>query len=53
MKWNPKKRGVLFGVIALIFIATTAYKNDYFEIAKKSEREVCCLGGCWPEKISI
>ena len=35
MKWNPKKRGVLFGVIALIFIATTAYKNDYFEIAKQ------------------
>jgi len=35
MKWNPKKRGVLFGVIALTFIATTAYKNDYFEIAKQ------------------
>ena len=35
MKWNPKKRGVLFSVIALIFIATTAYKNDYFEIAKQ------------------
>ncbi|MDC1472443.1 S41 family peptidase [Flavobacteriaceae bacterium] len=35
MKWNPKKRGVLFSVIALTFIATTAYKNDYFEIAKQ------------------
>ena len=35
MKLNPKKRGVLFSVIALIFIATTAYKNDYFEIAKQ------------------
>jgi carboxyl-terminal processing protease len=35
MKWNPKKRGVLFGIIVLIFIATTAYKNDYFEIAKQ------------------
>ena len=35
MKWNPKKRGVLLGIIALIFIATTAYKNDYFEITKQ------------------
>lgn len=35
MKLYRKKRGVLLGVLALIFISTTAYKNDYFEIAKQ------------------
>ncbi len=30
-----KKRGVFLGVILLVFISTTAYKNDYFEIAKQ------------------
>jgi len=34
MKFNLKKRGILLGIIALVFISTTAYKNDYFEIAK-------------------
>ena len=31
MKFNLKKRGVFMGIIALVFLATTAYKNDYFE----------------------
>ena len=35
MNFNLKKRGVFLGVIALIFISNTAYKNDYFEIAKQ------------------
>lgn len=35
MNLNLKKRGVLIGIVALIFISTTAYKNDYFEIAKQ------------------
>ena len=35
MKFYHKKRGVILGVVALIFISTTAYKNDYFEIAKQ------------------
>ena len=35
MGFYHKKRGVFLGVIALIFISTTAYKNDYFEIAKQ------------------
>lgn len=35
MKFNLKKRGVFMGIIALVFLATTAYKNDYFEIAKQ------------------
>jgi len=35
MKLYRKKRGVLLGVLVLIFISTTAYKNDYFEIAKQ------------------
>ena len=35
MKLYRKKRGVLLGILALIFISTTAYKNDYFEIAKQ------------------
>ena len=35
MRFYHKKRGVILGVVALIFISTTAYKNDYFEIAKQ------------------
>ena len=35
MKLYHKKRGVVLGIIALLFISTTAYKNDYFEIAKQ------------------
>jgi carboxyl-terminal processing protease len=35
MKNYLKKRGVFLGVILLVFISTTAYKNDYFEIAKQ------------------
>ena len=35
MKNHLKKRGVFFGVILLVLISTTAYKNDYFEIAKQ------------------
>ena len=35
MNFSLKKRGVLLGIIALVFISTTAYKNDYFEIAKQ------------------
>ena len=35
MNFSLKKRGVLMGIIALVFISTTAYKNDYFEIAKQ------------------
>ncbi len=35
MKFDLKKRGVFMGIIALVFLATTAYKNDYFEIAKQ------------------
>ena len=35
MKLYLKKRGVLLAVVALVFISTTAYKNDYFEIAKQ------------------
>ena len=35
MKLYHKKRGLVLGVIALLFISTTAYKNDYFEIAKQ------------------
>lgn len=35
MKFDIKKRGVFAGIIALIFISTTAYKTDYFEIAKQ------------------
>ena len=34
MKFNLKKRGVLGGLV-LVFIMTSAYKNDYFEIAKQ------------------
>ena len=30
-----KKRGVFLGVVLLVFILTSAYKNDYFEIAKQ------------------
>ena len=35
MKFDLKKRGMFMGIIALVFLATTAYKNDYFEIAKQ------------------
>jgi len=35
MGYYHKKRGLFLGVIALVFISTTAYKNDYFEIAKQ------------------
>ena len=35
MKFDFKKRSALIGVIALIFISTSAYKTDYFEIAKQ------------------
>jgi carboxyl-terminal processing protease len=35
MRFDLKKRGVFMGIIALVFLATTAYKNDYFEIAKQ------------------
>ena len=35
MKFDIKKRGVFAGIIVLIFISTTAYKTDYFEIAKQ------------------
>ncbi|MDA7705928.1 S41 family peptidase [Flavobacteriaceae bacterium] len=35
MNFSLKKRGILLGIIALVFISTTAYKNDYFEIAKQ------------------
>ena len=35
MKFDLKKRGVFMGIIALVFLATTAYKNDFFEIAKQ------------------
>lgn len=35
MGFYHKKRGLFLGVIALVFISTTAYKNDYFEIAKQ------------------
>ena len=35
MKFDFRKRGVFIGIITLIFISTTAYKTDYFEIAKQ------------------
>lgn len=35
MKFDFKRRGVFVGIIGLVFIATTAHKNDYFEIAKQ------------------
>ena len=35
MKNYLKKKEVFFGVILLVFVSTTAYKNDYFEIAKQ------------------
>jgi len=35
MNFSLKKRRGFLGFVALIFIATTAYKNDYFEIAKQ------------------
>ena len=35
MKLRLKKRGLFIGMLAVIFLFTTAYKNDYFEIAKQ------------------
>jgi carboxyl-terminal processing protease len=35
MNFSLKKREILLGIMALVFISTTAYKNDYFEIAKQ------------------
>jgi len=37
MKFSYKKRGVFCGIMGLLFISLTAYKNDYFEIAKQLE----------------
>ena len=37
MKLNRKNKGVFLGIVGLLFISTTAYKNDYFEIAKQLE----------------
>ena len=37
MKLNYKKKGALVGLAILVFLSTTAYKNDYFEIAKQLE----------------
>jgi len=35
MNFDLRKRGVFIGVLSLVFILTSAYKNDYFEIAKQ------------------
>ena len=35
MKFHLNKRSLIIGVLAVIFLFTTAYKNDYFEIAKQ------------------
>ena len=35
MKFNFKKRSAVVGIIVLIFVSTSAYKTDYFEIAKQ------------------
>lgn len=37
MKFGYKKRRRLIGLSILVFISTTAYKSDYFEIAKQVE----------------
>tara|TARA_B110000967_G_scaffold209645_1_gene266813 strand:- start:4147 stop:5778 length:1632 start_codon:yes stop_codon:yes gene_type:complete len=37
MRFSYKKRGVFCGIMGLLFISLTAYKNDYFEIAKQLE----------------
>jgi len=37
MKLSYKKRGRLMGLIIVVFISTTAYNSDYFEIAKQVE----------------
>ncbi|MDA8850269.1 S41 family peptidase [Flavobacteriaceae bacterium] len=37
MKLNRKNKRVFLGIVGLLFISTTAYKNDYFEIAKQLE----------------
>jgi len=35
MKFHLNKRSLFIGMLAVIFLFTTAYKNDYFEIAKQ------------------
>ena len=35
MKFHLNKRSLIIGMLAVIFLFTTAYKNDYFEIAKQ------------------
>lgn len=35
MRLGFNKKGVFIGTIALVFISSTAYKTDYFEIAKQ------------------
>ena len=35
MKFHLKKRPLFVGMLAAVFLVTTAYKNDYFEIAKQ------------------
>ena len=37
MTLKNRKKSVVVGVALLIFLATTAYKNNYFEIAKQVE----------------
>ena len=37
MKFDLKKRGVFMGMIELVYLATQAYKHDYFEIAEQLE----------------
>jgi len=37
MRLSYKKRGRLMGLTILVFISTTAYNSDYFEIAKQVE----------------
>ena len=35
MKFHLKKKPLFVGMLAAVFLVTTAYKNDYFEIAKQ------------------
>jgi len=35
MKFHLKKRPLFVGMLAAVFLVTSAYKNDYFEIAKQ------------------
>ena len=35
MKFHLNKRSLIIGMLAVIFLFSTAYKNDYFEIAKQ------------------